>query len=146
MITRVRIVVAGAAESRDARHLKRVVEACYSGDIDRGGVEHPLAPSNRPAIRGNALVVALRVLQALPHRRRVEIENIGIEWCASGIQADGIVDSDEELGELPRQREGAAVRSVGVQIVRLVVENLSRKDTGLELDDLLLLARRRRLL
>src|SRR5262249_6856010 len=135
MIADIGCVMTGPTEPGNVRRVEHVVEACDTRNIDFGLVEQALATGDRPATR----CFLILALQARPHGARVEAEDSRVEGCAFGIQSQWIIDADEELGELQRERDGSAACTSGLQLTSFVVEDLSGEDAGLEIDDLCLL-------
>ena len=90
MVAHIGRVVAGAAESRNARDAEIVVEARNSDDVDVGIVEHILAARDRLAFGG-----VLVPMQAEP--RPIQVKDLRGEQIPVWILSQGIVYADEEI-------------------------------------------------
>src|SRR5579863_5839790 len=98
MIAYVGRVMTRAAKSRDARLIEHIVETVDAGDVDNRIVEHFFTSRDRFAVGHN------RTAARKPQPRFVQIEDGGVERRAVRIVPQGIVDADEEVRKLQRER------------------------------------------
>src|SRR5262249_265401 len=104
--------------------------ACYA---DSCVVEELLAAGDRLAIAGFAIPTA----QTQP--RLEQVEDVRVEWRARRIIPKWIVHADKKF--LQRQRDRSALRSIRMENVPLVVEDLRGEQARLKRNDLRLLFR-----
>src|SRR5262249_26505811 len=135
-----------ASGGEDGDGASRAAAATRRGVASRSGgaTRCSIAAHSSGAARSGGAARSSGATAAGP--RSVEIKDLRRERYATRIEPDRVVDADEEVGELPRQRGRAAGGAVGGQAPGLVVEHLRGEDAGLELDDLSHLSCGRRIL
>src|SRR5205085_3134534 len=106
-----------------------VIQAADARQYDRFRVEDLLAARDR----ASRLRIGIAARQLQP--RREQRERSLIESCARWIQADRIVDAEEE--RLRREAVRAARRALRVERAGAGIANLRGKQAGFEGDDLL---------
>ena len=128
MIAGARRIVAGGAgpvEVFRRSDQRIVVYARHFGDVDNGLIEHLFSARD---------CRARLVDRTVPSQRApcvVEMKDIRPEGCSNRIAAgEGIVDPEEEAGQVLRKCFWAAPRAGGIEVPCVVVDELGRENAG----------------
>src|SRR4051794_24340329 len=115
-------IVTCAAEPGDIGLVEQIIQSAHPSEIDRDAVEDVLATGDG-APRDNRTALAVKVGPGI-----VEVKDHWVELGTFRVQAERIVDADEETADVCRERDRAAISAASGERAGAVVVDLCGKN------------------